>query len=66
MEDGVEVCLPSRYSSDLVYVRDAASDRPEGFAVPGLFTLESPNLQSEYFGANADLSWSFAEAVDPF
>ena len=63
MQDGVDVHLPSRYASDLIYIQDAALGRPDGLVVPGPFALESPVLEGDYFGAKAALSWRPADGA---
>ena len=49
--------LPQPYSSDLIYVRDAALGQPEGLEPPEPFRLLPARAASDWFAASATLTW---------
>jgi len=58
MGNGLAVALPSRFSCDLVYVRDGDLGKPEGLEPPGAFELGEVHTESDAFHASADLAWT--------
>ncbi len=58
MQHGLTLRLPDRYTSDLIYVQEAALPLPKGFAAPGKFHLQPPQTGSDAFNASAKLSWT--------
>ncbi|MBI2927599.1 MAG: NPCBM/NEW2 domain-containing protein [Verrucomicrobia bacterium] len=58
MKRGLTVRLADRYTSDLIYVQEAALPSPKGFAPPGRFHLQPPQTASDAFNASAKLSWT--------
>ncbi|HZZ42960.1 MAG TPA: NPCBM/NEW2 domain-containing protein [Tepidisphaeraceae bacterium] len=57
MNRGLTITLPHPYSSDLIYVQDAALGKPNGLELPGEFHLLTANPTSTLFTASATLSW---------
>jgi hypothetical protein len=54
---GLELHLSQRYTSDLVFVRDAALGKPAGLDLPGEFRLQPPTVQAGMFAVSAGLTW---------
>ena len=63
MDRGLEITLPQRYSSDLVYVQDACLGQPEGISQPGGFELCATDPTSDFFFASAELKWKPSTAA---
>ena len=61
MHRGLEINLPQRFSSDIVFVREISTIRPEDRVEPGEFKLNSALPQGGLFTLNADLSWTPSE-----
>jgi len=56
--EGTMVGLPSRLSSDLIFVQDSALPKPKPWGVPGVFALDPPESESDYIGNSTTLSWN--------
>ncbi len=63
MDAGLELELPSVYSSDLVYVQDQSLDKPDGLTVPGPFRLQPAVATAGVFSVQARLAWEPAEGA---
>jgi len=57
MARGLTVRLPSRYSSDLVYLQAASLGKPANLAPPGVFHVKHGMTRSGPFAVTAELSW---------
>ena len=55
---GLSVVLPTRFSCDLAYVRDAALGKPSGLEPPGAFRLGEVRPESDAFQASAEVTWT--------
>lgn len=61
MDTGLSMSLQERYTSDLVYVQDAALGKPDGLEPPGEFALKSAKLDTTTFCGLASLEWAPSE-----
>jgi hypothetical protein len=57
MNNGLTLTLPRPYTSDLIYLQDAALGKPEGLSPPGEFRLKAAEAASDPFAASARLAW---------
>jgi alpha-galactosidase len=57
MRDGVAVSLPTRYSSDLIYLQEASLGRPKDIDPPGEFALSGATVEGGPFSCSAKLNW---------
>jgi hypothetical protein len=57
MQAGLTLHLPQPYTSDLIYLQDAAQGRPAGLEEPGAFHLKTAEARSDPFTAAAELAW---------
>ena len=57
MGAGLSLTLPGRYTSDLIYVQDAALGKPDGLDAPGAFKLLPPATSGDAYHTSAKLSW---------
>jgi len=58
MDEGLVLSLPARYSSDLVYVQDAAAGPAPDLSPPGAFRILPTKTDSSAFSASAKLRWT--------
>jgi len=54
---GFDLHLPQTYTSDLVFVQDAALGKPAGLDLPGEFRLQPPTVRAGMFAVSAGLTW---------
>ncbi|MBI4601160.1 MAG: NPCBM/NEW2 domain-containing protein [Planctomycetes bacterium] len=54
---GLDVRLPERFASDLVYIEDEAVDRGRAWDPPGLFRLGKAEASSDPFDVSARFAW---------
>ena len=57
MQSGLAVRLPERYTSDLIYLQDAALGQPDDFEPPGTFGLYPAKTFSDVFVVGTHLAW---------
>jgi hypothetical protein len=58
MDQGLDIRLPQSYTSDLIYLQDAAVGKPDGLELPGEFRLGPATAASDSFTASATLAWA--------
>ena len=57
MDQGLAVCLPQPYTSELIFFQDEALGKPRGLEAPGEFRLTSPEIKASPFSVSATLRW---------
>jgi hypothetical protein len=58
MGDGLLIRLPRRYTSDLIYLQDAALGKPAGLEKPAPARLAPPEVTADPFSVTAKLAWT--------
>jgi hypothetical protein len=66
MDRGLALCLPQPYTSDLVFLQDAALGKPRGLEPPGKFRLKPPEARAGPFGVSATLRWEPSTIVTSY
>jgi len=57
MDEGLRIRLPSRFTSDLIFIQEAARHGVPTLAAPGEFSLNAAETDSSLFRTSARLSW---------
>jgi hypothetical protein len=57
MNEGLEIQLPGRYTSDIIYVQDAALGKPATVNPPGPFRTRPAETKTDLLAAVVKLSW---------
>ena len=57
MGSGLPMTLPQSFSSDIVFLQDAAAGKPEDLVEPGEFKLMSATPEADLFSVTAELAW---------
>ena len=57
MGSGLSITLPQPFSSDIIFLQDAAAGKPEELVEPGEFKLMSATPEAGLFSVTAQLAW---------
>ncbi|HPO13760.1 MAG TPA: NPCBM/NEW2 domain-containing protein [Candidatus Hydrogenedentes bacterium] len=58
MHKGLQITLPQKYSSDLIFMQDDELGKPEGLDVPEAFSLGEAAVTSDPFTVTVKLNWT--------
>jgi hypothetical protein len=58
MQKGLSVNLPTTFSSDIIFIQDAADGKPADLVEPGAFSLLAAKPISKLFTVGSELGWT--------